>query len=97
MLRSLPVQELKIDQSFISDIPDSSSDCMIVRTIIAMAHALGLRVVAEGVETEQQATFLVNHACNEFQGYLFARPMPLRELAAFVAQPALMEATVNVS
>lgn len=93
MLRSLPVQELKIDQTFIKDIPGNSSDNMIVRTILAMASALGMRVVAEGVETEQQAQFLLAHACNELQGYLLARPMPLQELAAFIAQPEKVTTT----
>lgn len=86
MLRRLPVQELKIDQSFISDIPHSDSDQTIVRTIIAMARALGLRVVAEGVETAQQAEFLVAHSCDELQGYYLGRPMPLTELQDFLKQ-----------
>lgn len=97
MLRSLPVQELKIDQSFISDISDNNSDKMIVRTIIAMASALGLRVVAEGVETEEQAAFLLNHSCNEVQGYLFARPMPLAELTDFLSVDTPRQSSVSVS
>ncbi|MFC3852804.1 putative bifunctional diguanylate cyclase/phosphodiesterase [Salinispirillum marinum] len=85
MLRRLPVQELKIDQSFIRDIPHDHNDCSIVRTILAMSAALGLRTVAEGVETDAQAAFLLEHVCTELQGYRFARPMPIADLEAFIA------------
>ncbi len=75
-LRRLPVEKLKIDQSFVRGLPESQDDAIIARAIIDLGHALGHTVIAEGVETEQQVTFLRNHGCDEGQGYLFSRPMP---------------------
>lgn len=76
-LKTMPLYELKIDKSFIDDTPHDASDTAIVQTILAMARHLGLRVVAEGVETQAQADFLLANDCDGLQGYLFARPMPL--------------------
>jgi diguanylate cyclase (GGDEF)-like protein/PAS domain S-box-containing protein len=74
-LKRLPLDELKIDQSFIRGIPAGAGDEVIVRTIIAMARNLGLVVVAEGVEQAYQRDFLLRYKCDVFQGYLFARPV----------------------
>ena len=74
-LHRFPVSALKIDRSFVKDMAKSKDDATIVRTIIEMAHSLGFTVVAEGVETEEQATFLRLLRCEQAQGYLFARPM----------------------
>jgi diguanylate cyclase (GGDEF)-like protein/PAS domain S-box-containing protein len=76
-LKNLPLNQLKIDQSFVQNLPDSAQDAMIVRTIIAMAHNLGFEVIAEGVETLEQRAFLGNHGCLAYQGYFFGRPEPL--------------------
>jgi diguanylate cyclase (GGDEF)-like protein/PAS domain S-box-containing protein len=73
-LRSFPIDTLKIDQAFVHEIDRSAGDRAIVSAIIAMAHGLGLRVTAEGVETESQAAFLAEAGCEEVQGYLFGRP-----------------------
>jgi len=87
-LTRFPVGALKIDRSFVADVNKDPSDATIVRTIIEMAHSLGFTVVAEGVETEDQATFLRLLRCERAQGYLFARPMPAAELVKLFSQKA---------
>jgi diguanylate cyclase (GGDEF)-like protein len=84
-LRTLPARQLKIDRSFVADLGQSGDAMAIVDAVIRLAHALGLRVVAEGVETERQRDILQTLDCDEFQGYLFARPMPADRLAKWVA------------
>jgi diguanylate cyclase (GGDEF)-like protein/PAS domain S-box-containing protein len=81
-LRRMPLYELKIDRSFIHDIPGDANGTAIVQSILAMARHLGLRVVAEGVETAAQAEFLGANHCDSMQGYLFARPAPFSALLA---------------
>ena len=83
-LRRLPLDQLKIDQSFVHDIPDESNACVIVRTIIVLGQSLGLAVIAEGVETEGQRDFLAANGCSFYQGYLYSRPLPLEEFEAYV-------------
>jgi diguanylate cyclase (GGDEF)-like protein/PAS domain S-box-containing protein len=87
-LKRLPLYELKIDRSFIQDTPGDPSDTAIVKLILSMAQHLGLRVVAEGVETREQADFLAAHGCDALQGYYYARPQPLDEWLAGQAEPA---------
>jgi EAL domain-containing protein (putative c-di-GMP-specific phosphodiesterase class I) len=69
------LHKLKIDRSFVTQIPDSHNDNAIASTIVAMAHGLGLGVIAEGVETLDQAEFLCDLGCEEMQGYLFSKPV----------------------
>jgi diguanylate cyclase (GGDEF)-like protein len=80
-LKTLPISKLKIDKSFITDIPDDANDAIITRTIIAMGHHLGLKVVAEGVETPAQMKFLKKENCDFIQGYLLARPLAPEQFA----------------
>ena len=83
-LRTLPARQLKIDRSFVSDLGISGDAMAVVDAVIRLAHALGLRVVAEGVETERQRDILQTLGCDEFQGYLFARPMEADRLVLWV-------------
>lgn len=89
-LKRMPLYELKIDQSFIRDTPGDANGTAIVQSILAMAGHLGLRVVAEGVETREQAAFLSANGKPGMQGYLFARPIPLADLIALLdARPSM--------
>ena len=82
-LKRLPIQVLKLDRVFVNDLENNSSDAEICTATIALAHNLGLEVVAEGVETERQRKFLVSHGCDYLQGYLFSKPMPADQIASF--------------
>jgi EAL domain-containing protein (putative c-di-GMP-specific phosphodiesterase class I) len=84
-LTRFAVSALKIDRSFVADVLEDAAAAAIVRTIVDMGHTLGFTVIAEGVETEGQAALLRGLGCDQAQGYLFARPMPLDELKAMVA------------
>lgn len=85
-LKRLPVDKIKVDKGFIRDLMSDTRDAAIVNSIIAMAHNLGMNVVAEGVETEAQHQFLLEHGCDSFQGYLFAKPMPFEHFTAWLTE-----------
>ncbi|MGR8999448.1 MAG: EAL domain-containing protein, partial [Gammaproteobacteria bacterium] len=83
-LTQLPLDQLKIDRSFVHNIGVKPTDAIIVQTIIGMAHNLGLEVIAEGVETEAQRVFLEQHGCRACQGYLFSKPVPIADFEQLV-------------
>jgi len=83
-LKRFAITGLKIDRSFVSDVPSSRSASAIVNAILATAHALDLRVVAEGVETQDQATFLAASHCDQAQGYLYAHPIHAEDIPAYL-------------
>lgn len=89
-LKQLPIHELKIDRSFIDELPDNKEDLAIVRTTILMARELGLQVVAEGIEKATQHQCLLERNCHLGQGYFFARPMPVDELPRFCRRNSLV-------
>ncbi len=86
-LRNLPINQLKIDRSFIQNLPNNASDALITDTIIAMASHMGLQVIAEGVETAAQLAFLKEKQCDFFQGFYFSRPLPLAEFEQQILIP----------
>jgi EAL domain-containing protein (putative c-di-GMP-specific phosphodiesterase class I) len=83
-LKRLPLDQLKIDRSFVRELETDRSDEVIVRTIIDMARNFGLNVIAEGVETEAQRDILRRNGCLDYQGYLFSRPLPLQDFQALL-------------
>lgn len=85
-LKQFPLYELKIDQSFVRDLPEDTGSAAIVGAVITMAHGLGLTITAEGVETLEQLEFLQSHGCDQFQGFLFSRAVPLSEFTALLAK-----------
>ncbi len=88
-LKQFPVDQLKIDQSFVRNITTEPDDAAISQAIIAMAHSMKLSVIAEGVETQEQADFLIAKGCNEMQGYYFGRPIPFREMTTLLETTAI--------
>ncbi|WP_322522033.1 EAL domain-containing protein [Guyparkeria halophila] len=94
-LKHLPIDKIKIDRSFIQGVEHSADDAAIVQGVISMAHHLGIKVVAEGIETEAQRDILVGWGCDILQGYLFARPMPLDELTTCLRHNRQIAAHLN--
>ena len=89
-LKRLPLEQLKIDQTFVDDLAIDPNDAAIVQTIVTMGHTLGLNVIAEGVETAEQLERLSQYGCTTYQGFLFSRPVPLAEFEEFLRQHALL-------
>lgn len=91
-LRCFSLDKLKIDQSFIADIISDGTDAVLVRTMISIGHQLGLRVIAEGVETEAQRSYLRRHHCDEFQGHYFSRAVPADQIPDIFRRMRILEA-----
>ena len=83
-LKQFPLDYMKIDQSFVRGIPAQEDDSAIAKTVIALAKILKLPVIAEGVESAEQLAFLAEHGCEEYQGYYFARPLPVDDVEALL-------------
>ena len=96
-LKRFPFDSVKIDQSFVRGIPESKDDCAIVEAIIAMAHSLQLKVVAEGVETKEQFDFLRTLRCDQIQGYYFSKPIPSNEVVMLLYKTMTRDATAAAS
>nr|WP_306660672.1 EAL domain-containing protein [Pseudomonas nunensis] len=88
-LKSFPIARLKIDQSFVRDLPDNENDKAIATAVISLGHKLNLKVIAEGVETEEQQTFLRENGCDEIQGHFFSRAVSAEDISLLLRTPRL--------
>ena len=96
-LHRLPISELKLDKSFVQDVTVSSAASALTRSVLNIATSLGMTVVAEGVETQEQADWLARHGCPVLQGYRFAKPMPATDIGPWVQQHAERHAATPLS
>jgi len=97
LMKKFPVDTLKIDRSFVQDLPKDSEDRAIAQAIISMGKALGLTVIAEGVETAAQAAFLRERGCDEMQGYLFSRPVPAERIPQLIEASRLLATPPSIA
>ena len=93
-LKSLPLDKIKIDKSFVQDLLDDDDDATIVPAIIQLGKSLGMQVIAEGVETPEQEAYIISEGCHEGQGYLYSKPLPARELSAYLKQAQRSNAAI---
>ncbi|MDD0998119.1 EAL domain-containing protein [Pseudomonas sp. TNT2022 ID1044] len=93
-LKSLPLDKIKIDKSFVQDLLDDDDDATIVRAIIQLGKSLGMQVIAEGVETAEQEAYIISEGCHEGQGYHYSKPLPARELGAYLKQAQRSNAAI---
>ena len=94
-LKSLPLDKIKIDKSFVQDLLEDEDDATIVRVIIQLGKSLGMQVIAEGVETVEQEAYIIAQGCNEGQGYLYSKPLPARELTTYLKQARRLNSAAN--
>jgi len=95
-LKEFPIDTVKIDKGFLSDVTGDDTAAAIVSYVINLAHTLRLKVVAEGVETDQQYTFLRHFACDLMQGYLFSPPLPADEVYTFLQEAVIKPRTIEL-
>jgi len=93
-LKSLPLDKIKIDKSFVQDLLDDDDDATIVRAIIQLGKSLGMQVIAEGVETAEQEAYIISEGCHEGQGYHYSKPLPARELGVYLKQAQRSNAAI---
>ncbi|MGC5701514.1 EAL domain-containing protein [Pseudomonas sp. NFXW11] len=93
-LKSLPLDKIKIDKSFVQDLLEDDDDATIVRAIIQLGKSLGMQVIAEGVETAEQEAYIISEGCHEGQGYHYSKPLPARELVAYLKQAQRSNAAI---
>jgi diguanylate cyclase (GGDEF)-like protein len=93
-LKSLPLDKIKIDKSFVQDLLDDEDDATIVRAIIQLGKSLGMQVIAEGVETIEQEAYIIAEGCHEGQGYYYSKPLPARELGNYLKQAERINASI---
>lgn len=93
-LKSLPLDKIKIDKSFVQDLLDDDDDATIVRAIIQLGKSLGMQVIAEGVETAEQEAYIISEGCHEGQGYFYSKPLQARELGAYLKQAQRSNAAI---
>ncbi|MEG2391476.1 MAG: EAL domain-containing protein, partial [Pseudomonas sp.] len=93
-LKSLPLDKIKIDKSFVQDLLDDDDDATIVRAIIQLGKSLGMQVIAEGVETAEQESYIISEGCHEGQGYHYSKPLPARELSVYLKQAQRSNAAI---
>jgi diguanylate cyclase (GGDEF)-like protein len=93
-LKSLPLDKIKIDKSFVQDLLDDDDDATIVRAIIQLGKSLGMQVIAEGVETAEQESYIISEGCHEGQGYFYSKPLPARELSVYLKQAQRSNAAI---
>jgi EAL domain-containing protein (putative c-di-GMP-specific phosphodiesterase class I) len=94
-LKNLPIHRLKIDRSFIKDIPQDKNDCAIAAAILALSKELNLKVIAEGIETQEQVDFLAKFACTDLQGFLFGKPVAPEQIPDLIRQQSSATQTTN--
>src|SRR5262249_21624079 len=94
-LKRFPVSTLKIDQSFVRDLGEGADAASIIKAIISLGHSLGMKVVAEGVETEQQMALLLENECDSMQGYLFSRPLGAAEFTRLLERETQLTANFS--
>ncbi|WP_416637378.1 putative bifunctional diguanylate cyclase/phosphodiesterase [Pseudomonas sp. OHS18] len=94
-LKSLPLDKIKIDKSFVQDLLEDEDDATIVRAIIQLGKSLGMQVIAEGVETAEQEAYIIAQGCHEGQGYYYSRPLPARELTQYLKQSSRSQRHIN--
>ncbi|MCL6701639.1 EAL domain-containing protein [Pseudomonas sp. T1.Ur] len=92
-LKSFPIARLKIDQSFVRDLPDNENDKAIATAVISLGHKLNLKVIAEGVETEEQQAFLRENGCDEIQGHFFSKAVSAEEISLLLRMPRLPQSS----